>query len=117
GATPRGVLALKAFFARRETAGGASAARVKDRIRELLASEDTERPLSDDQIMRQLRGERLHVSRRTVGKYREELCVPPAARRRGELQPEGGRGRPRGRCGRSSWRSSPGRPRPGDRCL
>jgi RNA polymerase sigma-54 factor len=92
--TPHGLLPLKAFFARRASAGGASAARVKDRIRELVAGEDTERPLSDDQIMRQLRGERLHVSRRTVGKYREELCVPPAARRRGELQPEAGCKRP-----------------------
>ncbi len=83
--TPRGVLPLKAFFARRTAAGdGATAARVKRCIADVLAREDPARPLTDDQIMRHLETAHVRVSRRTVGKYREELGVLPATLRRRE---------------------------------
>src|SRR5262249_3564743 len=81
--TPRGVFPLKAFFARRVAAHrDTTAARVKRDITEILAQEDAARPLSDDQIAQRLSSEGVHVSRRTVAKYREELGLPAAALRR-----------------------------------
>jgi RNA polymerase sigma-54 factor len=89
--TPRGTFALKSFFARKTDArGDASADQVKARIAQLLAGEDRTQPLTDDQIVRRLREEGVQVSRRTVGKYREELGVPAAAGRR--VRPEEARG-------------------------
>jgi RNA polymerase sigma-54 factor len=81
--TPRGVFPLKAFFARRVAAqGDTTAARVKRDITEILAQEDAARPLSDSQIAQRLSSEGVHVSRRAVAKYREELGLPAAALRR-----------------------------------
>src|SRR5262245_61648230 len=80
--TPRGVLPLKAFFARRVARrGDTTAPRVKRTISAILAQEDAAWPLSDDQIVHRLSSEGVQVSRRTVGKYREELGVPAAALR------------------------------------
>lgn len=82
-ATPSATLALKSFFARRtDSRGDVSADQVKGRIADLLLREDKARPLTDEQIATALSKTSLQVSRRTVGKYREELGVPSGAARR-----------------------------------
>lgn len=48
---------------------------IKKRIRELIASEDTARPYSDQTLVKKLEQEGIPVSRRTVAKYREELHI------------------------------------------
>jgi RNA polymerase sigma-54 factor len=82
--TPRGLVELRALFSAELPAhpGDTSAAVAKHYIRELVAGEEPTRPLSDDAIARRLADEGIHISRRTVAKYREELRIPPSHRRR-----------------------------------
>ncbi len=54
---------------------------VKERIKEIIAQEDPRRPLTDQQIAAQLTREGIRIARRTVAKYREEIGIPPSAKR------------------------------------
>ena len=83
-ATPRGVLALAAFFGGRlgapagtpagpgEEAGMAPAA-ARARLSQIIAQEPRGHVLSDQAIARRLGEEGIELSRRTVAKYREML--------------------------------------------
>ena len=51
-------------------------------MRELIASEDPARPLSDRELSEALAKQGYDISRRTVAKYREEAIIPPASARR-----------------------------------
>lgn len=84
--TPRGLFELKFFFT-----GGVSdrygdsiaSGSVKEILKELIASEDPSKPLSDQVITEQLKKERgINLSRRTVAKYRDELNIPASSRRK-----------------------------------
>jgi RNA polymerase sigma-54 factor len=67
-----------------ETEGGQSVGweQVRNRVRELVQLEDRKEPLTDDQIAAALAKEGLEISRRTVAKYRQQLSIPSARRRR-----------------------------------
>jgi RNA polymerase sigma-54 factor len=85
-ATPCGVFELKYFFSRglaTASGGECSPTAIRGLIREMIAAEPGERPLSDVEIARQLAGQGLQVARRTVTKYRQLLKIEPAERRRG----------------------------------
>lgn len=62
--------------------GGESRASVRDRIARMVEAEDKAKPLSDEEIVRQLSSNGLDVARRTVAKYRTELGIPSSWRRR-----------------------------------
>ncbi|MBN1193532.1 MAG: RNA polymerase factor sigma-54 [Coriobacteriia bacterium] len=85
-ATPYGLFELKHFFSggyRTSTGMDVAATTVKQMIRDLLADEQPERPLSDQKLSDVLREDGIQVARRTVAKYREELGIEPSwARRR-----------------------------------
>jgi len=85
-ATPYGLFELKHFFSggyRTTTGMDVAATTIKRRLRETLASEDPERPLSDQRLSDALKEEGVDVARRTVAKYREELGIEPSwARKR-----------------------------------
>lgn len=86
-ATPRGTLELKFFFttAIAGTDGEShSSEAVRHRIRALIAAEDPEAVLSDDQIVAVLKREGVDIARRTVAKYREGLGIPSSVQRRRE---------------------------------
>jgi len=80
---PGGVCELRALFARgAESAAsvqtadsGVSREGVKRMIRELVASEDKEAPLSDDRIVAMLMASGVDISRRTAAKYRGEMGI------------------------------------------
>jgi RNA polymerase sigma-54 factor len=55
---------------------------VKDRIKRLVAAEDPGKPLTDQQLVEVLAAENVKIARRTVTKYRRELKLPPANRRK-----------------------------------
>ncbi len=83
--TPRGVFELKYFFSSqlKTTAGGEiSSTSVKAVLAELVAEEDPQRPLSDQRLTALLAQRGFQIARRTVAKYREELNLLPASRRR-----------------------------------
>src|SRR5690606_11456267 len=67
--TPRGTIALRAFFASGiETGGGgeASSVAIQDMIRRLVDAEDPRRPLSDARLADRLKDSGVPVARRTV---------------------------------------------------
>jgi len=55
---------------------------VKKALRELIDAEDPRRPLSDEQIARQLVKRGFAIARRTIAKYREEESILPSRLRR-----------------------------------
>lgn len=84
-ATAHGLFSLRSFFSAGVSAmdgSTMSATRVKREMRELVASEDPIRPLSDQALTELLAKRGIAVSRRTVAKYREELEILPSCRRK-----------------------------------
>ncbi|HET6617698.1 MAG TPA: RNA polymerase factor sigma-54 [Gemmatimonadota bacterium] len=76
--TPRGVFRLKFFFSSglsTEEGEDVSARGVKARIQELISREQPHDPLTDQQIVEQLRSEGIQIARRTVQKYRDQLGI------------------------------------------
>lgn len=86
--TPQGVFELKYFFnsgINRVEGGSVASEAVKERIRKLVAEEDSKKPLSDQAIANILKKENINIARRTVAKYREMLNILPSSRRRQTL--------------------------------
>jgi RNA polymerase sigma-54 factor len=83
--TEQGLFELKYFFhSGLASYGGApmSSLTVKDRLKKLVAAEDPAQPLTDQQLVARLAAEQVKIARRTVTKYRRELKLPPANRRK-----------------------------------
>lgn len=77
--TPRGTLALRAFFASGiDTDGGgeASSTAIQAMIRRLIDAENPRKPLSDARLAETLKAGGVPVARRTVAKYREAMNIP-----------------------------------------
>ena len=87
--TPKGIFELKYFFDRgvskKGKVGGISAAKVVPlKIRAYIDSEGPDRPLSDQRIVEILKRDGISLARRTVAKYRVEMGIPPASKRKGK---------------------------------
>lgn len=83
--TPQGLFELKYFFhsgIASTTGDMVSSVSVKKTIADLVAAEDSGKPLSDQEIARVLHERGLNIARRTVAKYREELGILPSHQRR-----------------------------------
>lgn len=85
-ATPRGTVLLRDMF--RRSVGGEdgeaiSAAAVRRRLKALIDGESPGAARSDADLARALAAEGIPLARRTVGKYREMMGVPPAHARTG----------------------------------
>jgi len=83
--TPQGIFELKYFFSSGlNTSDGniCSSKSVRDMINKLITDENHRKPFSDQQIMEYLKGQQIEIARRTVAKYRKELKIPSASRRR-----------------------------------
>jgi RNA polymerase sigma-54 factor len=84
-ATPFGTFELKYFFGsslNTEAGGNASSTAVRALIKQIVASEDPAKPLSDSQISQMLDEQGIQVARRTVAKYREALKIAPTQLRK-----------------------------------
>lgn len=80
---PHGVIAARVLCAGAASVGMThSKAKVQARIRALLATEDSAHPLSDRRLTALLQVEGITVSRRIVSKYRQEIGLASAAKRR-----------------------------------
>jgi len=82
--TPRGLYELKYFFTSRLAGfeGDISSTSIKATIKEIIASENTKKPLSDQQISETLIKKGYKISRRTIAKYRDELSIPASSLRK-----------------------------------
>ena len=83
--TPRGTYPLKFFFSsgiQSSNGGQFSTLSVKHYLKELVAKERPDKPLSDQKLAQLLQQKGINISRRTVAKYREELGIPASFKRR-----------------------------------
>src|SRR6266567_465345 len=83
--TPQGLFELKYFFhsgIASDSGEMVSSVSIKKTIRDMVAAEDSGKPLSDQEVAQVLRGQGLNIARRTVAKYREELGIMPSHQRR-----------------------------------
>jgi RNA polymerase sigma-54 factor len=83
--TPQGVIELRFFFS--EGSNGPEGADtpllvLKRKVRKLIEDEDPRRPLTDDQLAAMLQAQGIHLTRRTVAKYREDMNIPSTHQRR-----------------------------------
>jgi RNA polymerase sigma-54 factor len=84
-ATPNGVYELKFFFSRAMVSANGSACSgtaIRGLIKDVIAAEKPDAPLSDAEIARHLSQQGLEVARRTVTKYRQMLKIEAVDRRR-----------------------------------
>lgn len=83
--TPQGVFPFKFFFAsgvENHSGGGISSESIKKSLQEYFSKEDTSKPYTDQQLTNMLKSQGVNISRRTVAKYRGELNIPSANRRK-----------------------------------
>jgi RNA polymerase sigma-54 factor len=84
--TPQGIYELKYFFNSSigRVGGGDDLASeaVKNRLRQIVASEEPGNPHSDQRIVELMRAQGVEIARRTVAKYREVLGILPSSKRR-----------------------------------
>ena len=81
----KGVFALTDFFSQAMATDGVesiSAQSIQSRIEAMIAQEDKTHPYSDRELTEQLTAAGIHISRRTVAKYRESMGIPGALGRK-----------------------------------
>lgn len=78
--TPHGIFELKYFFI--NEVNNTSNKTILDKIKVIIRDEDKAKPLSDSQILLLLVKENITISRRTVSKYREQLGILSALKRK-----------------------------------
>jgi RNA polymerase sigma-54 factor len=83
----QGIFELKFFFntsipRSQEGLTDLSSVAVREMIRRMVGEEDNQRPLKDQEIVSRLKAQNVILARRTVAKYRMELNIPPASRRK-----------------------------------
>lgn len=83
--SPMGIHELKYFFSEglsTDSGEEVSNKHIKERLKEIMEGEDKKSPYSDDKLAEILNEEGIHIARRTVAKYREQLRLPIARLRR-----------------------------------
>jgi RNA polymerase sigma-54 factor len=86
--TDFGIFPLKYFFSEgiaTDSGEEVSSREVKQIIKDIIETEDKNKPLSDDKLEKILNDKGYNIARRTVAKYREQLNIP-VARLRKELK-------------------------------
>jgi RNA polymerase sigma-54 factor len=83
--TPQGLFELKFFFTSGIKTGegsDVSSSSVKELIKNIIAQESTQNPISDQQIVELLKEKNIDIARRTVAKYRETMGIPSSSQRK-----------------------------------
>jgi len=82
---PDGLYEIKYFFqsgVKNDSGNGVSSESVKMIIKNLISSENSKRPYSDQYITNYLNEKSIVISRRTVAKYRDELGIDASSKRK-----------------------------------
>lgn len=83
--TPQGVIELRRFFSEgmlNEDGEEVSTRIIKLRIKKMIEEENSQKPITDDDIAKILSKEGIKLSRRTVAKYRDQLQIPGSRERK-----------------------------------
>jgi RNA polymerase sigma-54 factor len=88
----KGIIPLKVFLSyglKGDFGFSHAVGTIKDKIRELIASEAPEKPLADDEVAARLAALGIRIARRTVRNYREEMKIPSSFVRKKENKIKG----------------------------
>ncbi|MGQ9498806.1 MAG: RNA polymerase factor sigma-54 [Dissulfurimicrobium sp.] len=83
--TPQGLFELKFFFSgaiHRDNGEDVATHSIKQKIKQIIQSEDPLKPYSDQKIVELLKKDNICIARRTVAKYREILGILPSSHRK-----------------------------------
>ncbi|WP_071393967.1 RNA polymerase factor sigma-54 [Bacillus tuaregi] len=84
--TQHGLFKLKDLFStglsKRNSIENESSVVIKEKIKELIETENKAKPVSDQMIVQSLMQNGVQISRRTVAKYREEMGIPGSSKRK-----------------------------------
>jgi len=87
--TPQGIFEMKYFFhggLKTNNGENISSIVIKNTIKNLILSENRDKPLNDRQIADSLREKGIEIARRTVAKYRESLNILSSSQRKKEYK-------------------------------
>jgi RNA polymerase sigma-54 factor len=83
--SPMGIHELKYFFSEglsTDSGEEVSNKHIRERLKEIIETENKRAPYSDDKLAELLNAEGIHIARRTIAKYREQLKLPVARLRK-----------------------------------
>lgn len=83
--TPRGIFPLRMFFSGGTSTNSGEAmswSAVQSKLQEVINAEDKSKPLSDDELVDELKKLGIDIARRTVAKYRKEMNIPAKRQRK-----------------------------------
>lgn len=83
--TPRGIFPLRMFFSggtESDSGQEMSWAAVQAKLKEIIDAEDKSNPLSDDALAEEMKKQGVEIARRTVAKYRQQMNIAPARKRK-----------------------------------
>jgi RNA polymerase sigma-54 factor len=83
--TPQGIFELKYFFnssINRIHGEAIASASVQEKIKQIIESENSRKPYSDDKIATILKESNINIARRTVAKYREMMRILSSSKRK-----------------------------------
>lgn len=83
--TPQGIFELKYFFnssINRIHGDAIASASVQEKIKQIIESENSRKPYSDDKITTILKESNINIARRTVAKYREMMRILSSSKRK-----------------------------------
>ena len=83
--TPYGTKLIKEFFSesmKNDQGEDVSTLEIKQILQNVIAEEDKQKPLPDDQLAEMLKEKGYPIARRTIAKYREQLDIPVARMRK-----------------------------------
>jgi len=84
-ATPNGLIRIKSFFSyglKGEFGFKHSVHLIKDKVKQIIAEEPKNAPLSDEDIAQKLSDLGIKISRRTIRNYRDEMNIPSSSKRK-----------------------------------
>lgn len=85
--SPHRIIAMRKLFTAsaeysKRTRYALSPTEIKHILREIIASENPKNPFQDEELAIRLQEQAIYISRRTVSKYRKELCIPTSRERK-----------------------------------
>ena len=82
---PNGIVEFKHFFSSHVSTvegGECSSTAIRAFIKELVESENSAKPLSDNKMSHLLKEKGINIARRTIAKYREAMSIPSSSQRK-----------------------------------
>lgn len=70
------------FFFNAKLESGQSSMAIQQKLKKLIEGENKQKPYSDAELSALMKQEDIQISRRTIAKYRDQLAIPSASKRK-----------------------------------